>query len=299
MTFGEFEVADPIGGAIASPPADPPTEDYPVFLIQPSSGGLFSGFGEAWSYRELLVVLMRRDVGVRYKQTVLGAGWAILQPLMTMAILSFVFGYVARMGSEGVPFPIFVLSGLLPWMFFAQAFSRTGSSLVANGNLLGKVYFPRLIIPFSAVLTPLVDFAFASAVLVALMAWHGIVPGWGLLAVPPFLALACATALGCGLWVTSLDVRYRDIGHLVPFLIQTWMYATPVGYPAGAVPARWRALYHLNPMAGVVEGFRWAILGTPAPDPRALAVNVATVAAIFLGGLAVFRRTEDSLADLI
>jgi lipopolysaccharide transport system permease protein len=292
-------VADQSSGAVAYVPGKGVLASGVVSFIRPAGAGSAPLYAELWSYRDLLVVLAIRDISVRYKQTVLGIGWAVIQPLATMLILSFVFGYVAHFRSERVPYYIFVLSGVLPWTFFSQVFGRVAGCLVANGNLLGKVYFPRLIIPLSVVATPLVDFAITLTLLLTMMAWRGVTPGWRLLALPLLVALAAATAMAVGLILTSLDVRYRDIGHLVPFLLQSWMYASPVAYPAGAVPGRWRFIYDLNPITGVIEGFRWALLRTSPINPWILALNVATVSALLLAGLALFRRTEETMADLI
>jgi lipopolysaccharide transport system permease protein len=268
-------------------------------LIQPSKGLFHLDLNAIWYYRELLYFLIWRDVKVRYKQTVIGAGWAILQPLMTMVIFSVVFGSFAKIPSDGLPYPIFTFAALLPWNFFAQAIGRSGISLVGSANLISKIYFPRLIIPLSAAVAPLVDLAFAFVILLGMMAWFGVAPTWGVLALPLFLLLALVTALAAGLWLSALNVRYRDIGYTIPFLIQIWMYASPVAYPVSIVPERWRLLYSLNPMVGVIEGFRWALLGTGSPDIGVMVVSAVVVMMLLLSGLVYFRIAERTFADVV
>ena len=268
-------------------------------LIQPSKGLFHLDLNAVWHYRELLYFLIWRDVKVRYKQTVIGAGWAILQPLMTMVIFSVVFGSFAKIPSDGLPYPIFTFAALLPWNFFAQAIGRSGISLVGSANLISKIYFPRLIIPLSAAVAPLVDLAFAFVILLGMMAWFGVAPTWGVLALPLFLLLALGTALAAGLWLSALNVRYRDIGYTIPFLIQIWMYASPVAYPVSIVPERWRLLYSLNPMAGVIEGFRWALLGTGTPNIGVMVVSAVVVMMLMLSGLVYFRIAERTFADVV
>ena len=210
---------------------------------------------------------------VRYKQTVIGTGWVILQPLLTMMIFTVVFSYMAKIPSDGLPYPIFAYTALLPWTYFAQAMGRSGAGLVGNANLISKVYFPRLIIPFAAVVTPAVDFLLSFVILLGLMVWYGITPTWGVLFLPLFLLLALMTALAVALWLSPLHVRYRDVGYIIPFMAQFWMYASPVIYPVSLVPERWRLLYSLNPMVGVIEGFRWALLGKEGVDFGVMAVE--------------------------
>jgi lipopolysaccharide transport system permease protein len=254
---------------------------------------------ELWSYRELLYFLTWRDVKVRYKQTAIGAAWAVLQPLLTMLVFAVVFGALIRVPSDGLPYPVFAYVALLPWTFFATALTRAGGSLVTDASLITKVYFPRLLLPVSAVLSSALDFCVAFLLLLALMGWYGIAPGPGVMTLPLFLLLAFLTALGCGLWLSALNVRYRDIAYVTPFLIQVWFFLTPVAYPGTLVPERWRALYGLNPMAGVVEGFRWATL-SPVDAPWSLiAVSAASAAALLLAGLAYFDRVERRFADFI
>ena len=255
---------------------------------------------ELWSYRELLYLLIWRDVKVRYKQTAFGAGWAIIQPLMTMVVFTIVFGGFAKIDAPaGLPYPIFSFAALLPWNYFSQAISRSSASLVSSSNLVSKVYFPRLIIPIAAAVAPAVDFAVASVVLFAMMGWYGIAPSWGALMLPVFLAFAFLAALSVGLWLTALNVKYRDVGHTIPFLVHIWMYASPVAYPIDMVPEQWRTLYSLNPMVGVIEGFRWGLLGRSAPDFASMGISLGVVIVLLIGGLAYFRRTERTFADII
>ncbi len=270
----------------------------PVTLIRPAKGWVSLRLGELWSYRELLYFLVWRDVKVRYKQTALGAAWAVLQPLATMAIFTLVFGRLAKVPSDGVPYPVFAYCALLPWQLFANAVSESGNSVVNNQHLVKKVFFPRLLIPIAPIMTGLVDFTIAFVLLALMMIHYGIHPGAAVVTVPLFLLLAVASALGIGLWLSALNVQYRDVRHVIPFLVQFWLFATPVAYPSSLVPAKWRLLYGLNPMAGVVEGFRWALLGTRNSPGPMLAVSIAAVAALVLGGLIYFRRMETTFADL-
>ena len=271
----------------------------PSLRIDPPAHWASLDLRELWEYRELLYFLVWRDVKVRYKQTALGAAWAIIQPLFMMAVFSLFFGRLARLPSDGIPYPVFTLCALLPWQLFANALTECSNSLVGNQHLITKVYFPRLVVPISAVLSGLVDFFIASVLLLGLMLYYGIVPGLAIVTVPGFILLAIVTALGVGLWLSALNVQYRDVRYTINFMIQFWLFATPVAYPSSIVPEKWRALYGLNPMAGVVEGFRWALLGkSSAPGPM-LFVSVAVVLAIFVGGLYYFRRMEQQFADIV
>ena len=254
---------------------------------------------DLWAYRELLGFLVWRDVAVRYKQTALGVAWAVIQPFFTMVIFSVFFGALAKMPSDGVPYPVFAYCGLLPWQLFAQALNDSGNSLVSNQNLITKVYFPRLVIPIAAVLAGLVDFAIAFLILLVMMAVFRIAPTASLVMLPAFLLLAVASALAVGLWLAALNVQYRDVRYTIPFLAQAWLFATPVAYSSTLVPARWRLLYGLNPMAGVVEGFRWSLLGAgPGPGPM-VAVSTAVVVVLLVGGFYYFRRMERTFADVV
>ena len=270
-----------------------------ALVIEPTRGFVRLNLREVWAYRELLYFLVWRDVKVRYKQTALGAAWAILQPVMTMLVFSVFFGRLAKMPSDGIPYPVFAFTALLPWQLFAYALTESSNSLVGSQNLITKVYFPRLVIPLAAVLAGLVDFGIAFVVLLGLMWHYGIVPTAAVALLPLFVLFAITTALSVGLWLSSLNVKYRDVRYTIPFLTQFWLFATPVAYPSSLVPEKWRALLGLNPMAGVVEGFRWALLGrSDAPGPL-LAVSVAAVAVLFVGGLMYFRQTERTFADLV
>ena len=278
--------------------------DY-LIVIEPSSGWVPVRLSDLWQYRDLLYFLIWRDVKVRYKQTVLGAAWAILQPTMTMVVFTIFFGGLAGISSDGLPYPIFSFAALLPWTFFAQGLAQSSNSLVGSQNLITKVYFPRLIIPLATVLAGVVDFALAFVVLLVMMGFYGIWPGIAVIWLPLLLALAFATALGVGLWMSALNVEYRDVRYVVPFMVQIWLFVTPVIYPASAVTARIESLgvpgwvYGLNPMTGVVEGFRWALLGVDSrPGPLILASAVVTVLLVVSGAI-YFRRMEQTFADVV
>lgn len=267
-------------------------------IVEPPHG--FSiDFKELWHFRELLFFLVWRDVKVRYKQTALGAAWAIIQPVTAMVVFTVIFGRFAKIPSEGVPYEVFVFVGLLPWLYFSQAMSSSGASLVSSSNLITKVYFPRIIVPAAAIIVPLVDFVLAFSVLIALLGWHGIVPGPQVIALPAFLALALLTAAGVGLWLAALTVRYRDVPFALPFLTQLWLFATPVVYPLSIVPEQWRWLFSLNPMAGVLDGFRWALLDRPPPDASVIAFSFAAALILLASGFAYFQRVERHFADVI
>ena len=268
-------------------------------VIQPHSGLFAVDHKAIWEYRELLYFLVWRDLKVRYRQTIIGVGWVILQPLMTMVIFTAVGGKVAKIPSDGLPYPIFIFSALLPWNLFANSLNRGSTSVVGNAQLISKIYFPRLLLPLSGILSPVVDFAVAFVILIAMMIWYGTLPNWGILALPAFVLLAILTALAVGLWLSALNVRYRDVGHTIPFLVQLWMFASPVAYPVSLIPEKWRLLYSLNPMAGVIEGFRWALLGNESPDFGVIAVSAVMVFALLIPGIVYFRHTERTFADVI
>jgi len=271
----------------------------PHVAIRPARGWTRLELRELWQYRELLFFLIWRDIKVRYKQTALGAAWAILQPVFSMVVFSLFFGRLAKVPSDGVPYPVFSYCALLPWQLFAFALTESSNSVVANERLITKIYFPRLVIPIAGVLAGLVDFAIAFSVLSVLMLHYGIAPTWTIATLPLFVLLAILTALAVGLWLSALNVQYRDVRYTVGFLTQIWLFLSPVAYPSSLVPARWRLLYGLNPMAGVVEGFRWALIGkTPAPGAM-LAVSVMMVLLLLVGGLYYFRRMETIFADVI
>lgn len=273
--------------------------DAPVIVVKPSKGWISLKLGELWSYRELLYFLTWRDMKVRYKQTVLGAAWAIIQPFFTMVVFSLFFGKLAKVPSDGIPYPIFAYTALVPWTFFAHGLSQSSNSLVGNANLIKKVYFPRLVVPISSVVSGLVDFVLAFIVLVAMMLVYGIFPTIKIVWLPLLLLLTFISALGVGLWLSAMNVQFRDVRYTVPFLTQFWLFATPIAYPSSLLSEPWRTFYGLNPMVGVVEGFRWALLGADtAPGPIIL-VSALMALALLVGGAFYFRRMEKTFADVI
>lgn len=272
--------------------------ERPTFIIDASSDRKGLGLSELWGAKELLYFLTWRDVKVRYKQTALGAGWAILQPLLTMIVFTVFFGRLAKVPSDGLPYPIFSFAALLPWTYFAQSLTQSSNSLVGSSNLLKKIYFPRLVIPLSSVLSGLVDFATAFLVLLAMMVYYRVGVSAAIFLMPLFLALATMTALGVGLWLSALNVKYRDVRYTIPFLTQIWLFATPVAYPSSMLHDPWRTLFGLNPMAGVVEGFRWAILGSSPPGAM-IWTSIAVSGILLYTGLRYFRKVERSFADVV
>jgi lipopolysaccharide transport system permease protein len=273
--------------------------DLPFIRINASVNRGF-GLKELWDYRELLYFLIWRDVKVRYKQTAIGATWAIIQPLLTMVIFTLVFDKFAKVPSNGLPYPIFSFAALLPWLYFSKGLTQSTLSLVNNGNLITKVYFPRLLLPISALFAGFVDFGISFVVLLGMLFWYGITPNGNALYLPAFILLMTLTALSVSLWLCVFNVRYRDVGQAVPFLIQIWMFASPVAYPASAVPDDWRLLYNLNPMAPVIEGFRWALLlGQRTLDVPVIGVSVAMVLALLISGIIFFKRMEETFADVV
>jgi len=271
----------------------------PNIVLEPNTRLFRIGLRDVWQYKELLYFLVWRDVKVRYKQTLIGALWAILQPLITMVIFTVIFGKFAKMPSDNLPYPVFAYAALLPWTYFAQALGRSGASLVTDANLITKVYFPRLMMPLAATLAPMVDFSLSFIILLGLMAWYGIMFTWLIIILPLFMMLAFLTALTVGLWLAPINVRYRDVAYTLPFLTQIWMYASPVVYPVSIVPVEWRLIYSLNPMAGVIEGFRWALLGKESPDLGVILVSGLVVFIMLICGIIFFRRMEPSFADVI
>jgi lipopolysaccharide transport system permease protein len=268
-------------------------------LIEPAGPWPLPSLRELWAYRELLYVLARRDIKVRYKQTAIGAGWAILQPFLTMVVFSVIFGNLLAVPSDGIPYPLFSYAALLPWTFFAGALTRAGGSLVYDANLISKVYFPRLLVPVSALIAPAVDVLVASVILGLMLLAYGFTPGPSLLLVPVFLALAFLTALALGVWLSALNVKYRDIGYVIPFLTQVWLFVTPVAYPVSIVPDAWRGVYGLNPMAGVVEGIRWALFGQAPLPVTTILVSTSAVVVLLVTGLLYFQRMEAEFADVV
>ncbi len=266
--------------------------------IKRSQGWAALNLHELWEYRELLYLLTWRDIRVRYKQTVLGGAWAVVQPLLMMVVFSVFFGRLMNTPSDGLPYPVFSFCALLPWQLFAFGLTQAGNSLVANQHVITKVYFPRLLVPLSAVIAGLLDFAVAFVVLLALMAFYAIVPSIAILTLPFFILLALASAVAAGLWLSALNVQYRDVRHIIPFLTQVWLFATPIAYSGNLVPKQWQLLYGLNPMVGVVDGFRWALLGTP-PPAASIFVSATVVGVALIGGLLYFRRVEKTFADVV
>ncbi|MFX0198629.1 MAG: ABC transporter permease [Candidatus Hodarchaeota archaeon] len=275
------------------------TEETPVVFIKPSRGWVLPQMRDVWAYRELLYFLVWRDLKVRYKQTVLGALWAVIKPFSMMVIFSIFFGNFAKIPSEGIPYPIFAYAALLPWSYFAQSLNACSNSIVGNSHLITKVYFPRLIIPISSILSGLVDFAISFSVLLAMMFYYQIIPTLLSLLLPLLILMAMATALGAGLWLSALNVQYRDIRFTLSFLVQFWFFATPVVYPSRLVPERWRFIYSLNPMVGVVEGFRGVLLGKGQLDWPMVIVSIIVIASFVITGSYYFRRMEKGFADVM
>jgi lipopolysaccharide transport system permease protein len=273
--------------------------DYHVIVVKPSKGWISLKLKELWEYRELLYFMAWRDIKVRYKQTVLGAAWAIIQPFFTMVVFSIFFGKLARVPSDGLPYPIFAYAALVPWTFFANGLNQASNSLVGSANLIKKVYFPRLVVPISSVISGVVDFVLAFAVLLGMMLFYGILPTVNILWLPLFVLLIFVTALGVGFWLSALNVQFRDVRYTVPFLTQFWLFATPIAYPSSLLSEPWRTLYGINPMVGVIEGFRWALLGTDTAPGPIIIVSTVVALILFFGGAFYFRRLERSFADVV
>lgn len=273
--------------------------DGPVIRIEPSKGWVSVKLKELWAYRELLYFLIWRDVKVRYKQTVLGIAWAVIQPLFTMVVFSIFFGKLAKMPSDDLPYPVFVFAALVPWTFFANGLGNASASLVANSNLISKVYFPRLSVPIATVFSGFVDFILAFIILLGMMLYFGIIPTLNVLWLPFFLLLALITSLGVALWLSAMNVQFRDVRYIVPFLTQMWLFLTPIAYPSSLLAEPWKSFYGINPMAGVVEGFRWALLGTNTAPGRILIVSTVVSIGILVTGAFYFRRLEKTFADVI
>lgn len=271
----------------------------PYLRIEPTSGWVSLKLKEVADYRELLFFFVWRDLKVRYKQTALGAGWAVIQPFFTMLVFSLFFGKLAKIPSDGVPYPIFAYAGLVPWMFFANGLTQSSNSLVDSANVIRKVYFPRLTIPVATVLSGLVDFSIAFSMLIVLMVYYGIYPTINVLWLPAFLLLALMTALGVGLWISALNVQYRDFRYIIPFIVQFWMFASPVAYSSTLLEEPWRTVYGINPMAGVVSGFRWALLGVNTKPGPIVFASLAAALVILVTGAFYFRRMEKKFADLV
>jgi lipopolysaccharide transport system permease protein len=275
------------------------SREAPLIRIQPSTGWVSLKLRELWNYRELVYFLTWRDIKVRYKQTVLGAAWAIIQPFFTMIVFSLFFGKLAKVPSDGIPYPIFSYAALVPWTFFAQGLSQASNSLVHGANLIKKVYFPRLAMPIATLLAGVVDFLLAFSVLLVMMFYYGIVPTVNVLWLPFFLLLALATSLGVSLWLSAMYVQFRDVRYMVPFITQFWLFMTPIAYPSSLLSEPWQTLYGLNPMAGVVEGFRWALLGTDTAPGSIVAASSIVALILLVSGAFVFRRMEKTFADMV
>jgi lipopolysaccharide transport system permease protein len=273
--------------------------NLPVVRINARRGWLALDLAELWAYRELLYFFVWRDIKVRYKQTVIGAAWAILQPVLTMVVFSLIFGRLAKIPSQGLPYPIFYYCALLPWMYFATAMQSATNVVVEQQRVITKVYFPRVVLPISSVLSGLLDFAISFAVFVVMLLYYRIAPTPAVIWLPAFLLLAVLTSLGVGLWLSALNALYRDVRYVLPFLVQFWLFASPVAYPSSLVPAKWRWLYGLNPMAGVIEGFRWALTGHGQPPGALLAASSAGVVLLVLGGLVYYHAVEGQIADVV
>jgi len=273
--------------------------DSHVIVVKPSKGWISLKLRDLWEYRELLYFLTWRDIKVRYKQTVLGAAWAIIQPFFTMVVFSLFFGKLAKVPSDGIPYPIFAYAALVPWTFFANGLSQSSNSLVDNANMLKKVYFPRLVVPLSSVISGVVDFILAFTVLLGMMLFYGIYPTIHVIWLPFLLLLTLTTSLGVGLWLSAMNVQFRDVRYTIPFLTQFWLFATPIAYPSSLLSEPWRTLYGINPMVGVVEGFRWALLGTETAPGPIIVVSAFVALALLVGGAFYFRRMEKTFADVV
>jgi lipopolysaccharide transport system permease protein len=271
----------------------------PTVVIEPRRSLFHLDLSALWQYRELLYFLVWRDLKIRYKQTVIGIGWAVIQPLVSMLIFTVIFGRFAKLPSDGLPYPLFTYTALLPWNYFASALNRTIVSVVSDAHLISKVYFPRLILPLAGTISGTVDFAISFVLLLAMMAWYDVHPTWWILVLPLLLAFALFTALAVGLWLSALNVRYRDVGYAIPFVVQIWMFLSPVVYPVSMIPEHYRVWYSLNPLAGVIEGFRWALLGKDSPDFFIMAISGVVVLITLASGLVFFRHMERTFADVV
>ncbi|MBS1790716.1 MAG: ABC transporter permease [Acidobacteria bacterium] len=293
-----MQSSETINSVNANSDHDDAHDKLPFYRIQPSRGWVALRLRELWEYRELLYFLTWRDIKVRYKQTALGVAWAIIQPLFTMLVFTFIRG-LAKIPSDGIPYPVFCYAALVPWTFFANGLTNSSNSLIGSSNLLSKVYFPRLTIPLATVLSGVVDLVLAFVLLLVMMLYYGVAITWQILWLPLFLLLALITSLGIGLWLSALNVQYRDVKYVVPFIAQFWMLATPIAYPSSLLREPWRTIYGLNPMAGVVEGFRWALLGSKITVGPLLMVSALMAVLILVGGAFYFRRMEKTFADIV
>ena len=287
------------GGNGTLPPPSAAEQSVPVVRIAPSKGWVSLNLHDLWVYRELLYFLTWRDVKIRYKQTALGIAWAVIQPMLTMLVFSLFFGKLAKVPSDGIPYPIFSYAALVPWTFFANGLTQSSNSLVSNANLIRKVYFPRLAIPVSTVLSGVIDFIISFVVLIGMMLYYGMLPTGQVIWLPFLLLLSFVTSLGVSLWLSALNVEYRDVRYVVPFIVQFWMFATPIAYPSSLLSEPWRTLYGVNPMVGVTEGFRWALLGTQTAPGSIIVVSSFVALLVLVGGAFYFRRMEKSFADIV
>jgi lipopolysaccharide transport system permease protein len=278
---------------------NPLLPEIPILRIAPPSGWFDLNLGGLWQYRELLYFFVWRDIKIRYKQTAVGAAWAVFQPLMTMAVFSLFFGKLAKMPSNGLPYPVFYFSALLPWTYFSGALQNATSVVVEQQRVITKVYFPRLVLPLSAVVAGLVDFSIGFVIFLVMMAYYRIAPILPIFFFPLFLLMAVLTALGVGLFLSALNAVYRDVRYVLPFLVQFWMFVSPVAYPSSLVPQRWRWLYELNPMAGVIEGFRWSLTGKGQPPGILLAISASMVVLLVVAGTVYFQKMEGTIADVV
>ncbi len=272
--------------------------EAPVRIIRPLDGWLPIDLRELWEYRELIYTFAKRDIKVRYKQTALGAAWAVIQPFMMMVVFTIFFGKLAKIPSEGIPYPLFSYAALLPWTLFSEGITRSTNSMITNANIMTKVYFPRLVMPISGILSPLIDFMIAFAILIVMMLYYGFIPTINIIWLPLFILLALMTSMGVGLWLSAFNVQYRDFQYTLPFLIQLWLFASPVVYPSTILPGSYRWIYGLNPMAGVIEGFRWALLGTNPPSTM-IAFSFVIVIVLLVSGAYYFKRMEKTFADVV
>jgi lipopolysaccharide transport system permease protein len=272
-------------------------KDHTTVLITSRKSWGFPDIGELWGFRELIWILVTRDIKIRYKQTAIGVLWAILQPLLTMVVFTVIFGKLGGLPSDNLPYPVFVMTALLPWQLFSKALTQGSTSMVTMGGMMGKIYFPRLIAPLSSILSGLVDFAISFGILIALMVWYGVYPGWEVVLAPVFILLALASALAIALWLSAINAKYRDVQQAMPFLTQIWMFVTPVIYPTSMIPDNWKWLFMLNPMVSVIDGFRWSLLGIRPPDMTSLIVSSLSIVVLTIGGLVYFARFEKDFVD--
>lgn len=288
--------------ASPAPELDQPgaqASDVPIFHVRPSVGWVGIDFRELWKYRELVYFMVWRDIKVRYKQAALGAAWAIIQPLMTMILFSIVFGRLGGISSGGVPYPLFAFAGLVLWMFYSNGMIQSANSLVASANVITKVYFPRLVVPIASVLSGIIDFSLGFVMLLGMLAWYRVVPGWTMLWAPAFVLIAVVAALGVGFWLSAMNVQFRDVRHAVPFIAQFWMFASPVVFPSSLLHEPWRTLFGINPMAGAIEGFRWALFAKEPPPTLEIAISAVAALALLVSGAYYFRRMERTFGETV